>query len=236
MRVTAIVPAAGAGSRIAIKKGRRKPFLIVNDKPILIHTLIALERSGVIDDIIVVVHRDDVARCITALRRYGLRKITRVIAGGKTRFESVRKGLFSVKGNPDAVIVHDGVRPIIDKDIISKSIKACRRFGAAVCGVPATSTHKLVRNDLTVKATADRRRLYSIQTPQVFKKDIILKAYKRYARCKQSDGITDDSVLVEKLGYKVKVVPGSYENIKITTPQDLILAKMLLKRDRFKAL
>jgi len=229
MRVTAIVPAAGAGSRIAEKKGIRKPFLILNSKPILIHTLVALERSSAIDDIIAAVHKDDVARCESALRRYGLKKIVRVIAGGKTRFESVRNALFSVESDSGIIIVHDGVRPIIDRAIITRCVKACGRFGAAVCGVPAKSTHKIVWSNLTVAATLDRRRLYDIQTPQVFKRDIILKAYKRYAGRKRSDGITDDSMLVERLGYKVKVVPGSYENIKITTPQDLILTKILLK-------
>jgi len=228
MKVTAIVPAAGAGSRITKKKGRRKPFFILNNKPILIHTLLALEGSRCIDDIIVVVNKNYIAKCKAIVKRYGLKKVDKIISGGETRFESVKEGLAFIAGNSDVVFIHDGVRPLINEKIISDSIKACKRFGAAVCGIPVVSTVKFINNNLTVKATPDRRRLYMVQTPQVFKRHIILRAYKTHNRPRRL--ITDDSMLVEKLGYKVKIIPGSYENIKVTTAQDMILAESLLKR------
>jgi len=225
MNVTAVVPAAGIGSRIARKKGPRKPFLIVKGRPILVHTLNALENSKYINDIIVVVHNKDVGQWRSITSRYRLKKIRNIIAGGKTRHESVKKGLSFIHGSCDMVLIHDGVRPLISGRIIRDTIKACKRYGAAVAGMPVTSTVKTVTKALRVESTPNRKRLYIAQTPQVFKKDIILRAYKRYA---MGRGATDDSMLVERLKIKVKMVPGSYDNIKITTPKDLLLAESIL--------
>jgi 2-C-methyl-D-erythritol 4-phosphate cytidylyltransferase len=227
MKVTAIVPAAGAGVRFVKKKGRRKPFFIVKDKPILVHTLTALASSKRIKGIVVVVHKDDVKKCSLLIKRFNLKKIYKVIPGGKTRFESVKKGLSCVPGDSDIIFIHDGVRPLIDKKMISDSIKMCARFDAVACGVPVISTVKSVRSDLTIKATPDRRSLYMIQTPQVFKKDTISKAYRQAVR--DGSRITDDAMLVERLGRKIKIVNGSYRNIKVTTPQDLSLAEVLMR-------
>ncbi len=228
MRVTAIVPAAGAGSRITKKKGQRKPFFVVSSRPILIHTLLALEGSRCIDDIIVVVHRDDIKRCRTLFKKFKLKKIKIVVSGGKTRFESVKKGLSFVSGASDIVLIHDGVRPFVDKRVIKDSVRACKRFGAAVVGVGVVSTVKALDKRSRIKATVDRKALCIAQTPQVFKRSIILRAYNKAS--KDGSGITDDSMLVERLGYKVKVVPGSYENIKVTTPGDLMLVEAILRK------
>lgn len=227
MKVTAIIPAAGAGSRIAKRKGLRKPFFIVRGKPILIHALLALEASVYIENIIVVVHKDDIDRAKKAFKKFKLRKVVSTIAGGKTRYESVKKALSCLSGDSDTVLIHDGVRPLIDGNIIKRVIEARRRYGAAVCGVPVLSTVKLIDRSSNIKRTPLRKTLYMAQTPQVFKKDIILKAYKS---SRNASGITDDSMLVEKLGYKVRMVPGSYYNIKVTTVQDLILARELLRK------
>lgn len=227
LRVSAVVPAAGAGLRFGRKEGRRKLFFVVNRKPILIHTLLALEASGLIDDIIVVVRRGDIGRWRKAIKGFGLKRIKQITAGGRTRAESVKNGLSFVPKESKIVLIHDGVRPVIDKKIIARSINASRRFGAAVCGVPVVPTIKSANKDGTVKSTPDRSSLYSIQTPQVFKKDVILRAYKN--ALKHPSRITDDSMLVERLGYKVKIISGSHKNIKITTPEDLILAEELLK-------
>ena len=227
MRVTAIVPAAGAGSRFFKKKGWRKPFFILKDRPILAHTLAALSGSGRIDEIIVVVHKDDIKKCRNLINKYRLGKVRGIVAGGGTRFRSVKNGLAQVSKEADIVFIHDGARPLIDKRIISDSISACRRFGAAVCGVPVISTVKSVRRDLTVKDTPDRKSLYMIQTPQVFRKKTIEEAYRK--PIKNVSRITDDAMLVERLGYKIKIVSGSYKNIKVTTPQDLLLAEALIR-------
>jgi len=228
MRVTAIVPAAGSGIRMSMKKGRKKPFLIIRGKPLLVHALSALEGSRAIDDIIVAVSKSDVPRCRTMVKKYGIKKVRKVIAGGRTRFDSVKKALSSLPKLSGVVVVHDGARPLVSGGIIEDTVKACRRFDASVCGVPATSTLKFVKKDMTVNMTPDRRELFIIQTPQAFKRELILKAYGARRKPHDRTYVTDDSMLVEMLGYKVKVVRGSYKNIKITTRQDLIVAEKLL--------
>lgn len=232
MKVTAVVPAAGAGLRFSKKKGPRKPFFIVKGKPLLIHTLRALEDSGRIDDIVVAIHKDDLAKCRKAVKRFNLKKVRRIITGGKTRFESVKRGLSFVADDAGIILIHDGARPLIDKNTIRDTIEACRRFGAVVCGVPVVSTVKFVDRDLIVKTTPDRKGIYAVQTPQVFKRDIILKAYYTPRRSRSQRSVTDDSMLVERLGYRVKMIPGFYENIKVTAPQDLMLVEALLRRKR----
>ena len=230
MRITAVVPAAGQGIRMSgrTKGGLRKPFFVVRKRPILVHTLSALSGSRRIDDIVVIVHKDDVDKCEKLVRRFGLKKVVKVASGGKTRFESVKRGLSCVPKETEIVVIHDGVRPFVDNKMISDSVDACARFGAAVCGVPVVSTVKSVSGDLTVMSTPDRSRLFLVQTPQVFMKETIEKAYR--LPMKDKARITDDSMLVERMGHKVKIVSGSYRNIKVTTPEDIILAKALLKK------
>jgi 2-C-methyl-D-erythritol 4-phosphate cytidylyltransferase len=232
MKVTAVVPAAGSGLRMSnVKKGGRKPFFIVKGKPILIRTLQALERSGEIDDIILVVHKNDVTRCREAVRTSGLRTIRAVIPGGRTRFQSVKKGLSLVDTSSDIVLIHDGVRPLVEKRVIRDTIRACARFGAAVCGVPVASTIKKADRRQNVKATPDRRGLYEIQTPQAFRRSTISKAYGIPVR--DPSRVTDDSMMVERLGRKIKIVDGSFRNIKVTTPLDLaVLAAFLGEAER----
>jgi len=225
MKITAVVPAAGAGARFS-KSAGRKAFFPIKGRPLLLHTLLALESSGRIDNIIVVVRRDSVKRWERLISASKLRRVSAVIPGGRTRYDSVKKGLSMVGEASGVVIIHDGARPIIDDKIINDSIKACLRYGAAVCCVPLVSTVKEARGGLTVRRTPDRRTLYAAQTPQVFKKDIIIDAY---ARSRSARGVTDDSMLVERAGYKVRIVPGSYKNIKVTTPQDMLVAEALLR-------
>ena len=229
MKVTAIIPAAGAGKRFSMKKGQKKPFFILKNKPILIYTLEALENSLLIDDIVVVVHKNDIEKWQKAIKKHKLKKIRAVIAGAETRSGSVKKGLNFLKPGKrkDIVFIHDGVRPFISKKIISDTIRAALKFGAAVFGMPVTSTIKFVSSRLDVENTPKRSRLYTIQTPQAFKRDIILKAYQIQPR--RLDLVTDDSMLVERMGCRVKVVKGSYRNIKITTPEDIALARKLLE-------
>lgn len=212
--------------RIAKKRGQRKPLLIVMGKPLLIHTLLALEASGHIDEIIVAVHKNDIRKWNTAIKKFKLKRIKGVIAGGKTRFESVKRSLSFLNDGSGVIVIHDGVRPFVNKKMISDSIEACKVSGAAIVGVPAISTVKSVDRALWVKGTPDRRRLYVTQTPQVFKREVILKAY----NTRYTPDVTDDSMLVERLGYKIKMVLGSYENIKVTTPEDLILVEAILKK------
>ncbi len=226
MKVTAIVPAAGSGERMSTKKGPRKPFFVVDGKPILIHTLLKLQRSNYINSIVAVVHKDDLAKWRRQVKRFGIGGAVKVVPGGKTRSESVKNGLSRIDPDTDIVFIHDGVRPLISRSMILKSIKACRRFGASVCAVPVVSTIKSVSDNLMIKDTPKRRGLYIAQTPQVFKKKIIDEAYKKGRSALNK--ATDDCVLVERIGRRIKIVPGSYRNIKVTTPEDLIFLNAML--------
>jgi len=231
----AIVLAAGRGLRFSRESGKFKiPKVLaqINSKPILIYSLLALSRHAFIKDIIVVVNAKNSKSIIDKIRQYRIGKIRQIVVGGKRRQDSVLNGLRALDTGADLVLIHDAVRPFIEKNTISAVIKAAKKSGAAIVGVPVKATIKEVTRSQShnvtgkVKRTLDRNKLWEIQTPQVFKKGIILKAYEKFGDI----DVTDDAVLVEKLGKKVSVVLGSYNNIKITTPEDLIIAKAIAKR------
>lgn len=225
MKVSAVVPSAGISRRLPGLV--EKPYLPLGSKPILAWTLQRLSECPQIDEIIVVVSRDNLGMCQEeVISRYGLSKVKKLVPGGQTRGESVYNGLQEINSEADIVLIHDGVRPFVTKDIVNSTLEAALISGAVVCAVPVVSTVKRVREDLTVEQTIERQHLVMVQTPQVFKKDLIVNAY---ARAKEEGfQATDDAALVEWSGYPVKVVMGSYNNIKITTPDDLILARAML--------
>ncbi|HOX53929.1 MAG: 2-C-methyl-D-erythritol 4-phosphate cytidylyltransferase [Candidatus Omnitrophica bacterium] len=225
MKIVAVVPAAGKGVRL--KQRVPKPLVLLDNYSILVHTLRALSRSGLIENIVLVVDKNYLNRFKAQVKRFNLKKIKKIVAGGQHRFDSVRNGILSADSDADLILIHDGVRPFISQKIIKDSICAAKKIGASVVAVPVKSTIKEINpSSLLVKRTLDRNVLWEIQTPQVFKKDIILKAYKsnKYRLA------FDDTSLIEKIGKNVRIVPGSYENIKITTPEDLLFAKALLKK------
>lgn len=206
-----------------------KPYIILGDKPILAHTLIALNGSSFISEIIIIVNPKYIRYCPDKIvKRYGLNKVRNVVEGGKTRLLSVYNGLKEVSSDSDLVLIHDGVRPFIDSKIISRVIKEASMSGAAVTAVPERSTVKEVLKDRVIHSTLKRELLWEVQTPQVFRRKLILSAYERAK--KSGIDATDDAALVEPMGEKVKVVMGSYNNIKITTPEDIIIAKAILER------
>jgi len=228
MKTEAIVAAAGVGKRLRAKT--RKPYLKILRKPILIHTLQALSGSADINKIIVVVNRLDKKLCCALVKKYKVKKIKAIAAGGSQRRDSVRNGLQLLDKDTDVVLIHDGVRPFINRQLIKESVASAKRFGACVVGVPVKATIKKVARSpghqiTSVEKTIDRKNLWEIQTPQVFKKDLILRAYNKFGNI----AATDDAMLVEKLGVQVRVVLGSYNNIKITTPEDLVIAEGLAK-------
>ena len=224
MKVLAIVPAAGSGKRL--KKSCDKPFIEINSKPLLFYALKALETSPLIDEIILVVAKKRISMALNLVRRFRFKKVSKIVRGGKTRSESVANGLKLLKkSNADYVFIHDGVRPFLEKSLIERCIKAAKKFGSSVACVRVKPTIKAERKGFILK-TLERSALLEAQTPQVFRKDLILKAYKNKKMLFSS---TDDSRLVEKSGHKVRVVAGSNKNIKVTTPEDLLLAKALLK-------
>lgn len=232
--VVAIVPSAGRGLRMAkasarfFDKGspREKPYILLDGKPVIIRTLEALSGSHLIKNIVLVVNPDRVKYASSLIRRFKLAKISCVIAGGKMRTDSVRNGL-SAAGKAKYILIHDGARPFIKNRLIADCIKKAYASGAAICALPVTPTIKKVNEKKEVVSTLARGELWEVQTPQVFRKDLIESAYKKAEKNKLC--ATDDAALVERAGGKVCVVKGDHKNIKITVPEDLIFAQAILK-------
>jgi 2-C-methyl-D-erythritol 4-phosphate cytidylyltransferase len=225
-KVTAIVLAAGSGSRIG--GSVKKQFIQINNKPILQYTLEKFQTSGEIDEIIIVLPKDYVSHFADIiLKKWGIKKLTDIVAGGEERQDSVFSALQTITNNTEIVLVHDGVRPFIKQNEIKKLIKSARKNGSAVIGIQPKDTIKNIENNL-ILGTYDRSKLLAVQTPQVFQRDIILNAYKNGLQSKQH--FTDDASLVEYSGGTVHVVQGGYHNIKITTPEDLWLAEHMLTK------
>lgn len=220
MKIQAIIPTAGIGERL--KAGRPKPFVPLRGKPLCAHALEAFERSTVIDGIVLVGHADHLAELKDIVKQYQFTKVTKIVAGGKTRRESVSNGLAALDRDTDIVVVHDGARPFVSLKTISDAVALCGDFQAVVVAVPVTSTIKKVNEtDLLVEETLNREDLWEVQTPQVFKRDILVQAHGQ----RTGDAPTDDAMMVERLGVRVKVLLGDTTNIKITTPEDLTVAE-----------
>jgi 2-C-methyl-D-erythritol 4-phosphate cytidylyltransferase len=231
----AIIVSAGLGKRMP-KEVRQKNFLLLNDRPVLAHTLLPFEASSHIKSIVIVTGAQDIEYCKKeVVDGFGLKKVAGVIKGGKERQDSVAAGLDFINemgtgdGLDKLILVHDGARCLVTLEIIDRVVTGARANGAAVAMVPVIDTIKEVAEDgKNVGRTLNRERLFSVQTPQVFSQKILNKAF----ASAQKDGFvgTDSSSLVERLGEKVLIVEGSYENIKITTGEDLHLANRLLQR------
>lgn len=218
----AIIVAAGTGSRMNMDMN--KQYVDICGKPVLARTVQVFEDCSRVDEIIVVVNEKDIIYCKqNIVERYGFDKVKVLVSGGETRQESVFRGLQQAGENCGIILIHDGARPFIDIDSINSSIDAAEEFGAACVAVPVKDTIKSADSEDFVNSTLDRRSLWSIQTPQVFKAYIIREAHMKAA----GEGFsgTDDAVLVERLGYRLKLVMGSYFNIKITTQEDLVIAE-----------
>jgi len=223
--VSAIIAAAGMSNRM--KSKINKQFININGKPILAHTLEKFQRCKYIDEIIVVAREDEINYCKREIvKRYGFNKVTKIVRGGKERQDSVYNGILALNGKTDIVVSHDGARPFVKVKNIVDSIKGASKYGACVIGTPVKYTIKVVKDE-NIDHTPKRDLLWAAQTPQSFKKDILMEGYRR--AIEDNFVGTDDSVLVERLGIDVKVIMGSYENIKITTPEDIIIAESILK-------
>lgn len=220
----AIVVAAGQGKRMGTDVS--KQYLLLDDKPVVVHALRAFDEQPAIEAIVLVVAPSDVKRVKDSIvSEYEFKKPVLVVEGGQERQQSVYNGLKALGefGDVDIVVIHDGVRPFVTEQMIRDSILAADRYGAAVVGVPVKDTIKKVDDEQFVICTPKRSQLWLVQTPQAFKYRLIWEAHEKAVQ----DGFcgTDDAVLVERLGHPVKMVMGSYCNIKITTREDLILAR-----------
>ncbi len=207
-----------------------KPLIKINSLPVIVYSLACLAKSRRINEIIVVANTKNIRGIKKAIKKYKISKITRIVYGGLQRKDSVRNGICAVNPQADLVLIHDGGRPFIDCRIVDRAVAEAGKTGAAIAAVPVKATikkgtrHKAQGTSKVVE-TIDRSDLWEIQTPQVFRKDLINAAFKRFGHLE----VTDDAMLVEKLGKKVSIVLGDYKNIKITTPEDLIIAKVLAK-------
>jgi 2-C-methyl-D-erythritol 4-phosphate cytidylyltransferase len=212
----AIIAAAGESRRMG---GIDKVLAPLGGKPALSHVLHAFDSCNSIDQIVAVVNEKSLERCRQLIAEEELSRPIEVCVGGKRRQDSVAAGLAKLK-DCDWVVIHDGARPLVTKDLIERGLEAAQETGAAVAAVPVTDTIKVAGDDKIVHQTPPRQNLWAVQTPQVFRYGLISEAYK-----KAEDEVTDDASLVEQLGYKVKLYMGAYDNIKITTPDDLLIAE-----------
>ncbi|HEY3297886.1 MAG TPA: 2-C-methyl-D-erythritol 4-phosphate cytidylyltransferase [Armatimonadota bacterium] len=221
----AIIPASGLGERLTKSSG--KSFVPVGGSPLISHTLAAFQECAVIDVIVLVVRKEDVIPAQELVSERAFSKVAHIVVGGAQRQDSVRNGLAAVPHTCDIVVIHDGARPLVDCEVIDASINAAREYGASIVAVPVIDTIKSTSDGRFVDQTLDRRELYAVQTPQTFKVGVIRSAYESA----YEDGFvgTDDASLVERLGLPVAIVRGAYENLKVTTPPDIILAEALMR-------
>jgi len=237
--VTAIVPAAGLGRRFGT--GTNKPFHLLGSKPLVVWSLETLQSVEEIEEIIPVLREADREKAAEVFGQHNLSKVKKIASGGKERQDSVYNGLNLIEDRDGIILIHDGARPFIEKDLIEKAIKellippalplakggkgGLKGFDGVVLGVPVKDTIKEVKRNI-VKKTLRRDSLWAIQTPQVFPYSSLATAFEKAIR--EGFYSTDDAALIEHYGGKIKVIMGSYRNIKITTPEDLVTAEFLL--------
>lgn len=223
---SAIVLAAGKGSRM--KSDVHKQFMLLGGKPVLYYSLRCFQASSLIDEIILVTSEDMIDYCRNEIvDRYSFNKVKKIVSGGKERYDSVYAGLQACS-SPGLVCVHDSARPFITEEILKRGIETAESTGACIVGVPAKDTMKLADDNNDVEQTVPREKIWIVQTPQIFSYSLLRNAYEA-ARAKGMAGITDDAMVIEReTDCKVRFALGSYRNIKITTPEDLVIGEAFL--------
>lgn len=225
-RVTAIILAAGKGSRMLSETP--KQFMEISGKPLIYYSLKTFDES-MIDDIVVVTNEQYIQYCWNIIEEYQIKKVKTIVCGGLERYWSVLNGLKVCEG-ADYVLIHDAARPCVTDKMIKDSIEEVRRCGACTVGVPVKDTIKVVNEKREGIDTPPRESLWQVQTPQSFKYGDILSAYRKMEQSGDTD-ITDDTMIIERyLGRITKMVQGDYCNIKVTTPEDLMVAEIFLKK------
>ncbi|MBS7146350.1 MAG: 2-C-methyl-D-erythritol 4-phosphate cytidylyltransferase [Roseburia sp.] len=225
-KYTAIVLAAGSGKRMNSKV--HKQYLIIQDRPVLYYSLKAFEDSAV-DEIVLVVGKGEEKFCRKEIvDKYGISKVKAIVEGGKERYHSVFEGLKQTS-DADYVLIHDGARPFVNQDIIRRCMQEVQKYQACVVGMPVKDTIKIADEEGYAKQTPDRKNVWMIQTPQTFSYALIYEAYEEMLKTEDA-AITDDAMVLERTkGKKSKLIEGSYRNIKITTPEDLLIANVYLQ-------
>lgn len=220
-----VIAAAGTGSRM--KSNINKQYMLLKGKPVLYYSLHTFNSNDLVDEIVVVAHPDEVDYCQTNIvDKYQFSKVTKVISGGKERQDSVIQGLKNLSNDTDFVAVHDGARPLLTSELIHKIFNEAKIHGAAIPGVPVTDTIKTMDENSFIVKTLDRSSIIAVQTPQIFNYEKLFKAYE--LALKDNFIGTDDASLYEKYIGPVKLVIGDTNNLKITTPKDLIIAEQLM--------
>ena len=225
-KYTAIVLAAGSGKRMNSKV--HKQYLIIQDRPVLYYSLKVFEDSAV-DEIVLVVGKGEEKFCRKEIvDKYGISKVKAIVEGGKERYHSVFEGLKQTS-DADYVLIHDGARPFVNQDIIRRCMQEVQKYQACVVGMPVKDTIKIADEEGYAKQTPDRKNVWMIQTPQTFSYALIYEAYEEMLKTEDT-AITDDAMVLERIkGKKSKLIEGSYRNIKITTPEDLLIANVYLQ-------
>ncbi len=223
-----VIAAAGQGNRMGSKTN--KQFMLLNSHPVLAYSLDFFERQDLVDEIVVVTSEKELDYCrCEIVDKFHYKKVSAVLAGGKERQDSVWVGLQYLSQDTDFVAVHDGARPLLSSDVLHRLLQEAEEWGAAIPGVASKDTMKMINKDYFIRQTLDRSMIFAIQTPQVFKYDELVEAYKM--AYEEEFYATDDSALFEKYIGQVKLVEGDYNNIKITTPSDLLIVNSLISRE-----
>ncbi len=242
-RCIAIVLASGKGKRM--QSDVAKQYMMLEGRPVLWYALNTFEQSELIHEVIVTVGEGEREYCLeNIIMKYGFSKVSAVIEGGAERYLSVWNALRYLREHSDSqeeeyVFIHDGARPFVKEKVLADTFESARRHGACVAGMPVKDTIKIADEDGFARQTPNRRMVWAVQTPQVFEKELILSAYERLMGCldslkEEGTEITDDAMVVETMTtQRVKLVEASYKNIKITTPEDMILAESFLKHNSY---
>lgn len=224
-KYAAVVLAGGSGKRMNSKV--HKQYLLIKEKPVLYYSLKAFEESAV-DEIVLVVGDKEKDYCRQEIvEKYGLKKVKAIVIGGKERYHSVFEGLKAIE-TADYVLIHDGARPFVDNEIISRTMLAVKKYKSCVVGMPVKDTIRIADEEQYAKETPERKYVWMVQTPQAFSYSLIYDAYEKMLQ-NENTAITDDAMVLESMtSHKVRLIEGSYRNIKITTPEDLLIAEAYL--------
>ncbi|MDD3840726.1 MAG: 2-C-methyl-D-erythritol 4-phosphate cytidylyltransferase [Clostridia bacterium] len=224
--ISAVIVAAGRGQRM--NTPLRKQFINLEGMPVLARTIEVFQSCEYIDNIVLAINIEDINYCkYDIVNTYGFTKVRAVVEGGETRTDSVYNCLKALKRDTDYVVIHDGVRPLVTDKIILDTLVCAVEYGCAVTGMPVKDTIKVVDGDNVISNTPDRQKLWAVHTPQIFRYDIITDCYNKAYSSKIIG--TDDAFLAETFGYPVKMVEGSYDNIKITTEEDIAYCESVIR-------
>ena len=222
-KCSAVILAAGSSQRM----GKDKTLMCLGSTPVLVRTLLAFEKSEHVDEIIVVTRVDKIEETAALCHGNGVSKLKMVIGGGATRMESALAGVSACRKDAKLIAIHDGARPLVTQDLISRTVYAAEKYISAVPVIPSTDTLKIVDENGVITATPDRSKVFRVQTPQIFHADMIKGALTKAAKDQLS--ITDDCSAMDMMGVKTHVVEGDIDNIKLTTPHDIVIAEAVLK-------